>query len=209
MDWRAWHAAYDRDTPLRHRLQIVQHRIREALTAAAPGPIRVISVCAGDGRDLLGALRGHPRRRDVRARLVELDEELAAAAARRAPPNVEVIAGDASTTTTYAGAVPADLVLVCGVFGNVRDADIARTIGLLPSLAARRATVIWTRHRREPDRTPAVRRWFAETGFVEKAFDAPAGFHFSVGVHDLVAEPAAFRPGKRMFGFLDRSADAR
>jgi len=28
---------------------VVQGRIREALTAAPPGPVRVISICAGDG----------------------------------------------------------------------------------------------------------------------------------------------------------------
>jgi hypothetical protein len=33
----------------------------------------VISLCAGQGRDLLGVLADHPRREDVRARLVELD----------------------------------------------------------------------------------------------------------------------------------------
>ena len=34
--------------------------------------------------------------------------------------------GDASTTSAYRGAVPADLVLACGIFGNVSDEDIQR-----------------------------------------------------------------------------------
>ena len=75
-DWREWHTAYDGDTPLTQRLAIVQARIADALDAAPPGPIRVISMCAGQGRDLLGVLADHPRRADVRARLVELDGEL-------------------------------------------------------------------------------------------------------------------------------------
>lgn len=69
-DWVAWHAAYDEDTPLHHRLRAVQGRIREALLDRPPGPIRVISACAGEGRDLLGALVDHPRSsgRDTGAR---------------------------------------------------------------------------------------------------------------------------------------------
>jgi len=51
---------------------------------------------------------------------------------------VEVLGADAGTTSSYRAAVPADLVLVCGVFGNVTDADMMRTIDLLPTLCARR-----------------------------------------------------------------------
>src|SRR5580700_6424312 len=84
----------------------------------SPGPIRVISVCAGQGRDLIGVLDRHPRRSQVTARLVELDPRLVGEARAKAEdaglPNVDVIEGDASTTTAYAGAVPADVILVCG-----------------------------------------------------------------------------------------------
>jgi hypothetical protein len=73
-DWYAWYHDYDDPaTPLARRLAAVQERIRAALDAARPGPLRAISVCAGQGRDLIGALAGHPRQHDVRARLVEID----------------------------------------------------------------------------------------------------------------------------------------
>jgi hypothetical protein len=200
-DWRQWHAAYDADTPLRRRLEIVQGHIRRALDAAAPGPVRVISVCAGEGRDLLGVLADHPRRADVTGRLVELDPDLAARAAAAAPAGVEVVCGDASVTTAYEGAMPADLVLVCGVFGNVPDEDIERTIRLLPVLCAEGATVVWTRHRRPPDRTVDIRRWFADAGFDALAFDAPPNFVFGVGVHRFAGTPAPFEP-TRLFTFV-------
>jgi hypothetical protein len=75
-DWVTWHEQYQADTPLTRRLAIVQQRIRTALDACAPGSVRVISMCAGDGRDLLGALADHPRRTDVTARLVEFEPAL-------------------------------------------------------------------------------------------------------------------------------------
>jgi hypothetical protein len=187
---------------LQRRLAIVQRHIRATLFSAAPGPIRVISVCAGQGHDLIGALRDHPRARDVRAGLVELEPQNCEAARATAPPNVEVVAGDASDTTAYAGAVPAELAIVCGVFGNISDADIVNTISVLPSLCAPNATLIWTRHRQEPDRTTDVRKWFVDAGFTEVAFEAPEGFIFGVGVNRLARDPEPFRPGVKMFDFV-------
>jgi hypothetical protein len=115
---------------------------------------------------------------------------------------ITVVCGDASTTNAFAGSVPADLVLMCGVFGNVSDGDIDCTVRMLPTLCAEGATVIWTRHRRPPDRTPQIRRWFAESGFEERSWVAPDDALFGVGVHRLTASPAAFVDGVRMFDFV-------
>lgn len=43
---------------------------------------------------------------------------------------VVVVCGDASVTSAYVGAVPADLVLLCGIFGNISDADIRATVAM-------------------------------------------------------------------------------
>jgi hypothetical protein len=51
----------------------VQGKLRAELDRAPAGDVRLISLCAGQGRDVIGALTRHPRRDDVRARLVELD----------------------------------------------------------------------------------------------------------------------------------------
>lgn len=201
-DWIAWHAAYDADTPLLHRLRAVQRRIRDVLDDRAVGDIKVISMCAGEGRDLLEVLADHPRRPDVRGRLVELDPELASRAAASAPPGIAVANADAGVTDAYAEAVPADLVLVCGVFGNIGDEDVERTVRSLPALCARGAIVIWTRHRRPPDLTVDVRRWFAQAGFEPVAFDAPAAFEWSVGVQRFVSDPPPLVAGRRLFSFL-------
>jgi len=202
-NWVDWHLAYDvDDSPLQRRLAIVQAHIRDALDRCAPGPIHVISICAGQGRDLIGVLEGHARRADVRARLVELDERNCDFARASAPPGVEVVCGDASVTSAYAGATPAEIVITCGVFGNISDADIVRTIEALPSLCAPGATVIWTRHRRPPDRTVEVRQWFETAGFTEIAFHGPDGFVFGVGANRLAIPPLPFRAGVKMFEFV-------
>jgi hypothetical protein len=202
-DWHEWHQAYDHEgSPLARRLAMVQRCIASAFDAAPPGPIRIASMCAGEGRNLLGVLEDHPRRADVRGRLVELDPALASTARARAPAGIEVLCADAGTTSSYAGAAPADLVLVCGVFGNVSDADMMSTIDLLPTLCAPNATVIWTRHRRPPDATPGVRRRFAESGFEEVIFHAPENTMYAVGVQRLTTPPRPFRSDVRLFDFV-------
>ncbi len=210
-DWWEWHRSYDDpESPLSHRLAIVRRHIRTVVEHAPGGPIRVVSVCAGQGRDLIGALAGHPRGKDVAGRLVELDTRNVAAArtalGAAALPGVTVVQGDAARTDVYLGAVPADLVLVCGVFGNVTDADIEHTVQTLPQLCAAGATVIWTRHRRPPDLTIDIRAWFAAAGFVETAFETVPDGTVSVGVHRLEGPPAPLRLGRRLFTFLDRKS---
>jgi hypothetical protein len=200
VDWVDWHRAYaDPDSPLHRRLQIVQAHIRAALDAAPSGPLRAISVCAGQGTDLLGVLADHPRAADVQARLVELDPHNAEAARAAAPAGVEVVTGDAARLAAYSGAVPADLVLVCGVLGRIGERDTANAIRLLPQLIATGGTVVWTRHRRPPDHTPRIRRLLRRAGFEELAFDAPADEVFTVGSHRHAGAPPPLDPQARLF----------
>ena len=76
-DWSAWHRHYDDpDSSLSRRRRVVQDRIRSFLDRRS-GELRVVSACAGDGRDLLEVLAGDPRSERVTAVLVEADESLA------------------------------------------------------------------------------------------------------------------------------------
>ena len=114
--------------------------------------MRLLSLCAGQGHDVLGVLPGHPRGPQVSAVLVEYDPQNAALARQGAEQaglsQVEVRQADAARVANYADALPADVLLLCGIFGNVSDADIQRTAQAAPALCAPGATVIWTRHRR-------------------------------------------------------------
>jgi hypothetical protein len=209
-DWWAWHEPYDDPSSgLAQRLRIVQRRIRDTLDHAPPGPLHAVSLCAGQGRDLLGVLADHPRRHDVTARLVELDDRnVAAARAALASldlPDVTVVPGDAGLTDSYAGAVPADLVLACGIFGNITEDDIRRTVAGLPELCAAGATVIWTRHRLPPDLTGPIRQWFDAEQFDEVGFDTVEDAPFSVGTHRFHGVPPSLAPGRRLFCFVDPS----
>ncbi len=210
MDWIAWHDGYaDPTTRIAQRLPVVQAHLRSFLDRCDAPTIRAVALCSGSGADVLPVLADHPAGRRVRARLVESDAELAerARAAARAAglEGVEVVTGDASTTDAVVGAVPADLVLVCGVFGNISDADVERTVRALPQLCSEGATVLWTRHRGEPDLTPSIRAWLGEAGFAERAFDSSGTGGFGVGSHELRGEPQPLRTGVRLFTFIRAS----
>lgn len=184
----------------------MQRHVRAALDRGAR---TVVSGCAGDGADLLGVLRAGDV---VSGRLVELDPVLSAAARAAAPTGIEVVTGDAGSTDAYAGAVPADLVLLCGIFGNIVDTDVAATVATLPQLCAIGGTVIWTRGRPGPggptpgghhtELTGTIRRWFADAGCTEIAWEAPAEWSWSVGVHRFDGTSQPLVPGRALFTFV-------
>jgi hypothetical protein len=189
LDWQAWHEDYEHDSPLRRRLEIVQRHIGDFLGSSPASPVRVLTMCAGEGRDILGAI-AEQKRRDVTGLLVELDPALAARARSTAEAlglkGVRVEVGDAGRSGVYASAAPADLVMACGVFGNISDDDVRTTIRALPELAAPGATLIWTRHRGPPDLTPSIRAWLAEAEFREISFESVPEAPGSVGVAQFV-----------------------
>jgi CTP:molybdopterin cytidylyltransferase MocA len=177
----------------------------------------LVSLCAGQGHDVIGVLADHTRRDDVRAVLVESDPRNVVLARRAAAGKglhgVEVRQADAGLTACLADVLPADVLpadvlLLCGIFGNVSDRDIRRTVDAAPALCRAGATVIWTRHRRPPDLTLLVRQWFAAAGFAEVAFEAPetGSTLIGVGVHRRPAgttrhSPTAVPPGEPLFTF--------
>lgn len=135
---------------------------------------------------------------------MELDPGNSAVAAERARSaglaGVEVVTGDAGCTDRYADLAPAQLVLLCGIFGNILDDDLARTIDACPQLCARGGTVIWTRARSEPDRVPLICDRFERQGFERRWLSAPdAGF--GVGVHRFTGTPQPLVAGTRLFSF--------
>jgi hypothetical protein len=207
-DWVAWHEAYDDPASfLNVRLRMVRQRLSEAILAAPAGPVRLVSLCAGQGRDVIGVLPGHPRRDDVHAVLVESDPRNAGAARRAAVQagllQVEVREADAAAVASFADALPADVLLLCGIFGNVSDEDIKFTVEAASAMCRPGGTVIWTRHRRAPDLTPQIRAWFAASGFDELAFDAldTEDRLMTVGANRLRRAATAGLPGRALFTF--------
>jgi Putative methyltransferase len=207
VDWSAWHAGYENPaSPLAQRLRIIQAQIRACLDAHPDRSLGVLSLCAGDGRDLLDVLACRADADRVRATLVELDPRNVERARDRlrvgSAATITIREADASRTDSFLDATPADLVLACGIFGNVSDADVRSTIAAGPGLCVEGGWLIWTRSRRAPDLTPSIRRWFDEAGFTELAFQAPAGTLVAVGAHRFEGEPAPLEPGRRLFSFV-------
>lgn len=202
-DWFAWHEPYqDPDSALSHRLRIVQRHIDAWLDARPEPALSVLSLCAGQGRDLLGVLAQRPSDAiRVSADLVEKDPRNSAIARANASDQIRVHQADAGDWTTYDGLPPADLLLLVGVLGNIPDPEIIATIAGLPAFCAPGATVIWTRTREAPDLTPALRGWFTGAGFDEMAFEAPDGEMFSVGVNRFTGTPIPRPRSGRLFTF--------
>jgi hypothetical protein len=211
-DWAAWHREYDDPTSdLSRRLRSVQGAIREWIARSPHGPLHIVSACAGDGRDLLEVLAEQPDPDRFSARLIEIDEGLAGRAEQlardRGLAGVDVVRADAGVTQTYAGAVPAHLVMLCGVFGNLTDDDARWTIEASRQLCAPGAHVVWTRGRcrgRDDGVEPTddLRAWFAEAGFEQVSLDRPHDTTYRVGVHRLVAPPEPLVLGRQLFTFI-------
>ncbi|MDG6105723.1 class I SAM-dependent methyltransferase [Dactylosporangium aurantiacum] len=207
-DWVEWHHGYDAPTSaLSRRLEVVRRDLRRALGTSPTDPggtRRLLSICAGDGRDVLPVIAEHDRR--VRALLVELDPVLARRARETADdlglPAVEVRVADAGQADTYLGVRPAHVLLACGVFGNIDDTDTRRTVAALPALLAPGGIVIWTRARGagDTDLSLRVRALFAEHGFTELSFTSPHDARFRVGMHRL-AGPVRHALAGRLFTF--------
>ena len=169
----------------------MQSHISGCLTSLPPGPINVISVCAGDGRDLCGVLSTHERARDVTARLVEINPDLtqrgtAAIDAARLGNVISYVLADATQFGTYVSMAPADLIVMAGIFGNVRPMELAHLVDGLPCLCRPGAFVVWTRHGTLYDGVTTLRNMrerLSQTGFVGVAENMTSATGFVIGTH--------------------------
>lgn len=182
-----------------------------------PGETRVLSLCSGDGRDLLGLLAKRKDADQVSAVLLELHPELAQqagdSAANAGLTQVQVRTVDASSIDAYRGAAPADIIVMVGIFGNIADADVWRLIAFAPQLCRPGATLVWSRGRKfsrelpgvnSDDLNDEVRARFATAGFSEVAYETHEGRgRPALGVVRYAGPPVEFRPGQPpLFTFL-------
>lgn len=207
-DYDRWHRHYDDpDSSLSWRLRRVQAYVAEALDER-PLPVRMVSVCAGDGRDVIEVLHGRPDAGRVSAVLVELHPAIAerarAAAGAAELTGVEVRERDAGTSDAYAGAVPADIVLLVGILGNITDDDLWRLIAFAPQLCAPGATLLWSRGLDGSDRNDNIRTAYAGAGFVELAYETSGEDEgaAALGVVRYDGPPVPLEPGRPLFTFV-------
>jgi hypothetical protein len=205
-DWVAWHEAYERPgSDLSQRLAVVRDQLAVALVRCPAGPIRLLSLCAGDARDVIDVLATHERSVDVTAVLVETDPvltERARASVASLPDGsgvVEVRTADAGAVDVWADAVPGHVVLACGVFGNLERSQVEQCIATLPVACAQGASLLWTRGRGPEDPGPDLDRWLRVAGFEPVARVAPERARYRVGVDTYVGPARQPAPGERLF----------
>lgn len=105
--------------------------------------------------------------------------------------------------TAWLADVPAEVVLLVGILGNISDTDLARTIATAPALCRPAATLLWSRARAGGDLNDMVRARFAAAGFTELDYATldrdtwPA-----VGVVRYDGPPMPLPTGKQLFTFL-------
>lgn len=170
------------------RLRLVQAQLRSAIGACEPGPVRILSLCAGDGRDILGACEGHPRCRDVHAVLIDTDavalqraETWAAEAGMEG--RMQTLCADATLAASYRGLPHADIVLVSGVLAHVSRASVPGFIRSLPMLVKTGGRLIWNRHlvlNHGSEHVSLLRELLHSTGFTEEVYELTSERGFAV-----------------------------
>lgn len=213
-NWSGWHGQYDdpRST-LIHRAQLTHRALHQAIDLAPGGaqdPLYLVSICAGEGRDLLPVLAAPRTERRISATLIEIDRSIASVLSASLKSlglsNASVRIADAGLADSYMDLPPAHILLVSGVFGNIADVDVKTTVEALPTFLVADGLVVWTRSRRsaELDASQYVQACFAERGFECVGSDVTPDGTFRVAV-DRIANRAARQEGApcntRMFVF--------
>lgn len=204
-DWRVWHGQYaDPASSLHRRLAVVQRILSDLVDPLGPQH-RILSLCAGDGRDIIPLLAGRPPQRRPQLVLVELDPDLSEAARSAADESgvdATVVVGDAGIRSHWDNHLPADLLMLCGIFGNIADEDVETTIRSAGSLLSPDGVVIWTRGAvTGPDRRQQTRDCFRDCGFDEVAFESePHGY--GVGANRASAAVTRLPVPDRIFTFI-------
>jgi Putative methyltransferase len=210
MDWLKWHTRYNESPLLQARLNLARAQIAQAVQACPHASIRLISLCAGDGRDVIDTLVTHPRRDHTSAYLIESNPAIVAqgegaVAQGDLLTRVQVLHADATRSSTYQAIAPADVLIVCGVFGNVRESDTGWMIEHLRCLCRRQGRVVWTRTVAQPrDQRAAelIREQFSAAGFHEMTVQHTTPPGIVVATHVYSGDPYPLTPGVKLFEFM-------
>jgi Methyltransferase domain len=210
MDWDNWHKLYETSEDFRTRLRMVCQQISAVLDRCPDGPIRIISICAGDGRDVLEAVSEHHRCGDVQAFLLDnhaasLERGQRSAEKASMSENLHFMNADASLASSFTGLGHADLVLISGVLGHLDHADVPRLITKLPMLVKKGGSVIWTRHLKLHDggkQIPSIRKMFLKSHFQETFFGCASPEGFVVVCDRFCGNQTPLDGGQRLFDFI-------
>lgn len=199
----SWHDNYEdkKSSPYKRTLMVKKLIVDYLINK---NNITILSICAGQGRDILTSLN-----EDTSAYLIDVDKECVDYAQsyvnKNDLNNVFVIEADASLISTYIdNNVPkADLILICGVFGHLSLEDINLTAQSLKQLIKPDGSVIWSRNKFDKDITEEVRDSFKLAGYEEEAFISPEKELFSIGMHKLIEDTIEPIYDLKMFDYIE------
>ena len=99
--------------------------------------------------------------------------------------------------------MPAEVVLLVGILGNISDTDLAQTVAMAPALCRPAATLLWSRARADRDLNNMIRVHFAAAGFTELDYATLNRDSWPVvGVVRYDGPPVPLPTGKQLFAFL-------
>jgi 2-polyprenyl-3-methyl-5-hydroxy-6-metoxy-1,4-benzoquinol methylase len=209
--WSNWPAMSYQRVSYRKRLQAVQDHFAASLAEAEPGPVRVVSICAGDGRDVMGVLESHARREDVNAWLVELDRKSVEAGIKRRDATglsklVTFLHADATDFATFKNILPCDIVMVCGVWGHVPPAERLSLVKALGKFCKPGGTVVWSRGvDRGRSRFTDIQALFEHNSFERVSESITPDDKWAICTHRYMGRPVEVPTSGRIFNFQRKS----
>jgi hypothetical protein len=205
--WSGWpQVAYRREN-YQQRLRVVKVHLAECLNDAAQGPLRLVSLCAGDGRDVIDVLQSNRRRNDVGAWLVELNGQSIADGALHMKASgleklVNFIHADATDYLTYQTLVPCDIILLCGVWGHVPVNERALLVRALASFSKPGGSLIWTRGiSRGMDRLNEIQSQFANSSWERVRLSFTPNDKWAISTHRYCGPSLELPASGRIFNF--------
>ncbi len=206
-DYVKWHERYaDPNSSISARLRKIQDLLNAELDAR-PGPLRLFSLCAGDARDILGVLEQRPADAPrVSGTLIEINPDLTRAAreriARLGSP-LEMLEMDATDPNAAAAHIPADIVILAGIFSNIAETDNEPFAAAATSFCAPGALLIWTRRNDDHDMILRIQGRFAAAGFTDQHFSAVGKGVFGYGSARAPNQPPPPLPtDRKLFTFV-------
>ena len=172
------------------------------------GPIRILSLCAGDGRDVFARAGGRDRRCGTRRRWSSSTTSSPTSPDDGSPHDgIEVRHGDAGDWRGSSTFCPSTCCCSAASSATSRSLTFARRSPPCPrcSLQGHGDLDPWP-VRPDEDLRPTIRRWFADAGLSEVAFDGDPE-RFGVGVARKGTGPASTSPATtRLLASFDEPA---
>lgn len=208
-DWAKWPDRYDDSLPLQVRLAAVRAQVSAFLDECPPGPVRILSLCSGDGRDVLPVVSAHARLRDVEVWCIDanaktLDRGKESARQAGLQRKTHFVQADAGLAASYADVVPADLVILSGMLGHLTSHDALNLFHRLPALCRTNGSVLWSRLNRGIGnrQIPALREVLRESGFEEVFLEETMPNEFVVARAHFRGTEAKLAFGEVLFRFV-------